>query len=182
MRLVRCSWCGNASTNSFDELDVINGVKPGPNPGVKNAKIGKEGPWEGCRIGLEGVIYMFPPTIMLISGDAEIERAVREAARRTGISVTVARTAHEAVKEFTRGFEGLRLILVDLGPGVHGVTLFNALDDCPGGAPIVALTDCEESYMKPLAMGRGAADCLGKPITAARFQRLFEFHCAIPSN
>jgi DNA-binding NtrC family response regulator len=119
---------------------------------------------------------------MLLSGDAEIERAVSEAARRTGIAVTVVRTAHEAVKEFTHGFDGLSLILVDLDPDMHGVTLFNALDDCHGKAPVVALTGCEECYMKPLAMGRGAAGCLGKPITAARFKRLFEAYCAIPSS
>lgn len=125
---------------------------------------------------------MYPPTIMLISSDPEIERAVSEAAKQTGIAMTVARTAHEAVKAFTHGFEGISLILVDLDPEVHGVTLFNALDDSHGKAPVVALTGCEESYMKPLVMGRGAADCLGKPIAAARFKRLFESHCAIPSD
>jgi len=131
---------------------------------------------------VEGVIHIFSRTIMLISGDAEIERAVSEAARRTGIALTVVRTAHEAVKEFTHGFEGLSLIFVDLDPDTHGVTLLNALEDCHGKAPVVALTGCEESYMKPLAMGRGAADCLGKPITAARFKRLLEACCTIPTN
>jgi len=39
---------------------------------------------------------------------------------------------------------------------------------------VVALTNCEETYMKPLAMGRGAAGCLGKPVNAARFRKLLE--------
>lgn len=122
------------------------------------------------------------PAILLISGDAEIERAVREAARKTGHALTVARTAHDAIKEFTHGFKGLSLIILDLDAETHGVTLFSALEDCHGGAPILALTDCEESYMKPLAMSRGAAGCLGKPVTAARFKRVLEEFCPVPSN
>ena len=72
------------------------------------------------------------------------------------------------------------MILVDLDPDVHGVTLFSALDECHGKAPVVVLTGCEESYMKPLAIGRGAVACLGKPVTAARFKRLFEEFCPTP--
>ena len=122
------------------------------------------------------------PTIFLISGDPEIESAVREAARRTCNGVTVAHTARDAVKAFAHGFEDLSLILMDLDPDAHGVTLLNGLEDCPGNAPVVALTGCEESQMKPLAMGRGAAGCFGKPVTASRLQRLFEAFCAIPTH
>jgi len=125
---------------------------------------------------------MNPPAIFLISGDADIERAVTEAAGRTGHALTIARTAHEALRMFSHGFDGVELILVDLDPDVHGVTLFNALDDCHGKAPIVAITGCEETYMKPLAMDRGASGCLGKPVTAARFVRLFENICPVPAK
>jgi len=125
---------------------------------------------------------MSPPVIMLISGDPEIERAVSDAARKTGHALTVVRTAHEAVRQFSHGFQGLNLILVDLDPEVHGITLFNALNDCHGSAPVVALTSCEESYMKPLALARGAAECLGKPVTVSRFKRLFEDFCTTPAK
>jgi len=120
---------------------------------------------------------MMPPAILLITGDAETERAVTEAARRTKRPVTVARTAHEAVKILSHGLKDLSLILLDLDQDVHGVTLFSALEDCHGATPVVALTGCEEGYMKPLAMDRGAAGCLGKPVTAARFARLFDTFC-----
>jgi DNA-binding response OmpR family regulator len=120
---------------------------------------------------------MDPTIILLISRDSEIERAVSEAARKTGHALTVARTAHQAVKEFTYGFERFALIVVDLDQDVHGVTMFSALEDCHGKARIVALTSCKESYMKPLAMERGAAACLGKPVTATQFKRLFEEYC-----
>jgi DNA-binding response OmpR family regulator len=117
------------------------------------------------------------PAILLITGDPEIERAVCEASRKTGWALDVLRTAHEAIKRFSHGFDNLALILVDLDPDVHGVTLFNALEDTHGAAPVVALTSCEESYMKPLAISRGAATCLGKPITASRFQKLLQEFC-----
>ena len=56
---------------------------------------------------------MSPPAILLISGDSEIERAVSEAAREMDHAVKVARTAHEALKQFSHGFEGLSLIPVE---------------------------------------------------------------------
>jgi DNA-binding NtrC family response regulator len=124
---------------------------------------------------------MSPPAILLISGDAEIERAVNEAARNAGHALTVARTAHEAVRRFAHGFQGIELILLDLDPAAHGVTLFNALDEFHGDVPVVALTGCEESYMAPLAISRGAAACLGKPLTAARFTQLFADLCPSPA-
>jgi DNA-binding response OmpR family regulator len=117
---------------------------------------------------------MFPLTILLITGDADIERALLEAARRTGRTLTVIRTAHEAVKTFTHGFESFSLIILDLDPDVHGVTLFHALDDCHGGVPVVVLTGCEESYVKPIALSLGAADCLGKPVPPGQFARLLD--------
>ena len=52
------------------------------------------------RFGLEGTTPMSPTAILLISVAAEIERAVSEAARIAGHALTVARTAHEAVKGF----------------------------------------------------------------------------------
>jgi DNA-binding NtrC family response regulator len=125
---------------------------------------------------------MIPPAILLITGDAEIERAVLEAACRSGRALTVVRTAHEAVRIFSHGFDRFNLILVDLDPDVHGVTLFNALDDCHGKAPVVVLTGCEESYVTPVALARGASGCLGKPVTSARFARLIEEFCPLPAR
>jgi DNA-binding NtrC family response regulator len=125
---------------------------------------------------------MDPTIILLISRDAEIERAASDAARRTGHTLSVARTAHQAVKEFMYGFDRFGLILLDLDADIHGVTLFNAMDDCHGKAPVVALTGCEESYMKPLVLGRGAAACLGKPVTAPQLKRLIEEFCIVLST
>ncbi len=119
---------------------------------------------------------------MLITNDLEVERAVAEAARRTRVAVTVARTAHEALKGFTYGFDGYSLILLDLDPDIHGVTLFNALDECHGNAPVVVLTGCEPIYMKPLVTGRGAADCIGKPVAPGCFTRLLGSHCHAPAR
>jgi len=120
---------------------------------------------------------MPPPSILLISCDAEIERAAAAAARKIGIPLSVIRTAHEAVKQLSLGCDAFGLILVDLDPAMHGVTLFNALDDVHGAAPIIALTDCEETYMTPIAVARGAAACLGKPVTPLCFEKLFAQFC-----
>lgn len=125
----------------------------------------------------EGNLSMIPPVILLITGDAEIERDVVVAADRTGHALNVARTANEAVRMFAQGFDGVELIFVDLDPDVHGVTLFSAIEDCHGAAPIVAVTGCEESYMTPIAAAHGAACCLGKPLSATRFERLIGKLC-----
>jgi len=128
---------------------------------------------------VEGTLCMTPLAIFLISGDAEVERNVTESARRTGHALIVARTAHQAVKMFAHGFEGLRLILMDLDPDVHGVALLNALEDCHGKVPLVALTGCEESYVTRLALRHGAAGCLGKPVALERFERLIGGLCPV---
>jgi DNA-binding NtrC family response regulator len=121
---------------------------------------------------------MSPPTILLISGDGAIQRAAFEAARAIGHGMTIARTAHEALTQFIAGFDGFNLIVADLDPDVHGVTLFNALDECHGAAPVIALTSYEEVYMKPLVLKRGGVECLGKPVAASRFVQLFEQYCS----
>lgn len=133
-------------------------------------------------MGLKKLSSMDSTIILLISRDPEIERAVSEAARRTGHALMIARTAHEAVKVFTYGFERFGLIVLDLDSDVHGVTMFSALEDCHGKARIAVLTSCEESYMKPLALEHGAAACMGKPVTALQFKRLFEQFCAAVST
>jgi DNA-binding NtrC family response regulator len=125
---------------------------------------------------------MIPPTILLITGDAEVERAVLDAARGSRRGLNVARTAHEAVRVFSHGFDGFDLIIVDLDPDVHGITLFNALEDCHGKAPVVVVTGCEESYVTPVALARGATGCLGKPVTSARFARLLEDLCPMQTR
>jgi DNA-binding NtrC family response regulator len=145
-------------------------------------KSAKNPAWVGGTFQIEGTLCMNPPAILLITGDAEIERAVCEAAGKTRHALTVARTAHEAVRMFAHGFDGLDLIFVDLDPDVHGITLFNAIGDCHGKAPIVALTGCEESYMAPIAISHGATDCLGKPVTPARFERLIGKLCSAATN
>jgi DNA-binding NtrC family response regulator len=124
---------------------------------------------------------MSPPSILLISGDGAIQRAAFEAARANGHGLTIACTAHEALKQFIAGFEGFNLIVADLDPDVHGVTLFNAIDESHGTAPIVALTSYEEVYMKPLVLNRGAVECLGKPVAASRFVQLFDQYCSAAS-
>jgi DNA-binding NtrC family response regulator len=125
---------------------------------------------------------MPPPAILLITGDPDVERTVVNAAGKTGHALNTARTAYDALRLFSNGFEESCLIFVDLDPQVHGITLFNALDDCHGSVPLVVLTDCEEACMKPPAEQRGAAVCLGKPVTVSQFTRLMDQLCPTPAH
>ena len=62
----------------------------------------------------------------------------------------------------------LKVVVVDVDPGAHGLALLEAISSCADKPPIVVVTALEETYMEPIARKHGAAACLGKPITVQR--------------
>jgi DNA-binding NtrC family response regulator len=71
----------------------------------------------------------------------------------------------------------VKLVIIDIDPEMHGVALLTAVAGFRENVPIVAVTSLEESYMKPLAVRRGAVECLGKPVAANRFAEAIQRHC-----
>jgi len=105
---------------------------------------------------------MKPHVIALLTNDP----AVRETAlqvipeMRHGLRIL---QSSRAVFEMLRDRpDDVDLAVIDLDPGVHGLTVLEAIDH---RLPTLVLTSLEENYMKSIAERHGAVGCLTKPFT-----------------
>jgi DNA-binding NtrC family response regulator len=121
---------------------------------------------------------MNPRIVLLLNGDPDVERAAEEAVLESRHGLRVARTSRDALGILRDGLDDVDLIIVDLDPSIHGVTLLGAIEGCRDPAPIVALTSLEQEYMRPLAAAKCVAECLGKPVTTAQFEKLIARFCS----
>lgn len=120
---------------------------------------------------------MKPRVILLVNADPEVQQATEDAVMRTRHGLRTAHTSAEALRMLSEGTDDVDLVILDLDPKVHGVALLAAIAGCCKNVPILIVTSFEEAYMKPLALKRGAAECVGKPVTASRFEQLIREHC-----
>ena len=106
-------------------------------------------------------------TILLLSTDPTVEHVADHAVSGLKQRLHVVSSCREAMRRLTDSAAVTDLAIIDLDPGMHGVTLLNATSD---RLPVLALTSLEQEYMEPIALRRGAAACLEKPITAERLR------------
>ena len=120
---------------------------------------------------------MKPHVILLLNADPDVEKALNEVASQRGHELVTARTAAESFRILRDDAKDVKLVIIDIDPEMHGVALLTAVAGLHENVPIVAVTSLEESYMKPLAVRRGAVECLGKPVAAKRFAEAIQRHC-----
>ncbi|MET0252739.1 MAG: response regulator [Terrimicrobiaceae bacterium] len=94
-----------------------------------------------------------------------------------GRALITAPTAAESFRILRDGAKDVKLVIIDIDPEMHGVALLTAVAGFRENVPVVVVTGLEESYMKPLAVRRGAVECLGKPVAANRFAEVIQRHC-----
>ena len=119
---------------------------------------------------------MKPHVILLLNADPDVEKALNEVASQRGHELVTARTAAESFRILRDDAKDVKLVIVDIDPEMHGVALLTAVAGFRENVPIVTVTSLEESYMKPLAVRRGAVECLGKPVAANRFAEAIQRH------
>jgi DNA-binding NtrC family response regulator len=124
-----------------------------------------------------GEELMNPHVILLLNADPDVEKALNEVASQRGHELVTAHTAAESFRILRDDAKDVKLVIIDIDPEMHGVALLTAVAGFRENVPIVAVTSLEESYMKPLAMRRGAVECLGKPVAANRFAKAIQRHC-----
>jgi DNA-binding NtrC family response regulator len=120
---------------------------------------------------------MKPHVILLLNADPDVEKALNEVASQRGHELVTARTAAESFRILRDDAQDVKLVIIDIDPEMHGVALLTAVAGLRENVPIVTVTGLEESYMKPLAVRRGAIECIGKPVAANRFAEVIERHC-----
>ena len=122
----------------------------------------------------EGVSDMNDDTILLVDADGDSEAEVREAAAGIRAELLLVKTSRDAFKILKDGMQRLKLVVVDVDPGAHGLALLEALSGCADRPRIVVITALEKTYVEPIALKHGATACLGKPITVQPLTYLFK--------
>jgi DNA-binding NtrC family response regulator len=121
---------------------------------------------------------MKPRIILLLTRDSEVEQAAQEAVLTSRRGLRIARNSRDSLQLLRGSLDDVELFIVDLDPGLHGVTLLGAVGACRGASPVIALTSMERDYMLPLVVRQGVAECLGKPVHAAELNRAILRLCA----
>ncbi len=112
--------------------------------------------------------------LLLIDIDRDCEAVVSKAASQLGYDLLITRVSREALGVIRNRVKDLALIVVDLDPGAHGVTLLEAINGYADRPPMIVLTALEEMYMCPIAAAHGATACLGKPVRTPQLRAAME--------
>jgi two-component system KDP operon response regulator KdpE len=104
---------------------------------------------------------MFPARILVVDGDAGVQRAMVSLLRSRGFDVELARTGAEALKALSRNEIDLILLDVKL-PDTGGVDLCRRAR-CESVTPVVVVSTANAEADKVLAFDAGADDYIVKP-------------------
>jgi len=109
------------------------------------------------------------------SGDSNA--IVADAATRTDRGLRHADNSRRAFELLMAGLDDIDLIVIDLDPGMHSLSVLEALGCCDTCPPIIVVTGLEELEMTAIAHRHGATACIGKPFSAAKLALLMEEVC-----
>jgi DNA-binding NtrC family response regulator len=119
--------------------------------------------------------------VLLVANSSEDSNAiVTDAAARTGRGLQHIDNSRRAFERLEAGLSDIDLIIIDLDPGMHSISVLEALGCCETCPPIIVVTGLEELEMTAIAHRHGAIACVGKPFSAAKLALLLEEVC--PSN
>lgn len=122
-------------------------------------------------------------TLLLIASEKSDESAiVADAATRMGRHCIQVANCRRAFELFSSDLNHVDVVVIDLDPGVHGISILEAVASCKKKPPVIAITGLEELDMEPLAIRHGAAACLGKPFNASQLTSLIEEICQPPMS
>jgi DNA-binding NtrC family response regulator len=118
------------------------------------------------------------PNILLVShGDGVSNSAIAEAATRTGHGLQYANSSGEAFKILKAGLDDVDLVIIDVDPGIHALSILEALSYCKAAPPVIVVTGFEELEMEPIAFRHGATACIAKPFTPGELASLIAEVC-----
>jgi len=118
------------------------------------------------------------PNILLVAHeDGTSNSVIAEAAERTGHGLRHARSGREAFESLRAGLDNVDLVIIDVDPGIHSLTILEALSFSRTAPPVIVVTGFEEFAMEPIAFRHGATACIGKPFTPGELAGLIAEIC-----
>src|ERR1700682_4803993 len=115
--------------------------------------------------------------LLLASSSGDSNAIVADAAVRTGRGLQHIDNSRRAFELLKAGLKDIDLIIIDLDPGMHSISVLEALGCCDTCPPIIVITGLEELEMTAIAYRHGATACIGKPFSAAKLALLMEDVC-----
>src|SRR5471032_941984 len=112
--------------------------------------------------------------LLVASSSGDSNAIIADAALRTGRDLQHIDNSRRAFELLKAGLDDIDLIIIDLDPGMHSISVLEALGCCDMCPPIIAVTGLEELEMTAVAYRHGATLCVGKPFGAAKFASLIE--------
>ena len=123
------------------------------------------------------------PNILLVAhGDGSSNNVIANAAARTGHGLLHASSGREAFEILRTGLDDVDLVIIDVDPGIHSLTILEALSFSKSAPPIIVVTGFEEFTLEPIAYRHGATACIGKPFTARELAALIAEVCPCTSK
>jgi DNA-binding response OmpR family regulator len=116
--------------------------------------------------------------LLVANGDADSNAIVAEAAKQTGRGLTKISSDRRAFEILNMATDDVDLAIIDLDPGIHSLSILEAMGWAETAPPIIVVTSLEESEAAPIASRHGAAACIGKPFTASQLVSAIEQVCS----
>lgn len=107
---------------------------------------------------------------------------VSEAAVRSGRGLQHASSSRDACQILSFGLEDIGVIIIDLEPGIHSLSILEAISYCKTAPPVIGVAGFAKSDMTFLAHRHGAAVCLNKPFNAAELASVMDDVCLAASQ
>jgi DNA-binding NtrC family response regulator len=115
------------------------------------------------------------PNVLLVSdSSADSNGVIADAAAQTGRGLRQIKSSREAFEVLKAGLEHSDVLIIDLDPGIHSLSVLEAIGYCEAAPPVIVVTGLEESGMTPIAYRHGAAACIAKPFNAAELASLIK--------
>jgi DNA-binding NtrC family response regulator len=115
--------------------------------------------------------------LLVAQGASNSNSVIANAAVEAGRGLRHASSSHEAFEILAEGLDNIDVVIVDVDPGIHSLSVLEALSYCNVAPPIIVVTGFEETDMAPIAYRHGATACIGKPFTALELAALIQDVC-----
>lgn len=117
-----------------------------------------------------------------MDADADTARTVAIAATSTNVDLRFMRTSRRFFHFCSEDFENVDAIILDVGPGMHGMAILEALDACKSAPPVIVVSALEEQRLHAIVQQHEAVACLGKPLSLSRLIRILDETTAHPTS
>jgi DNA-binding NtrC family response regulator len=120
--------------------------------------------------------------LLVAHEDGTSNSVIADAAARTGHGLRHANSGREAFETLRSGLDDIDLVIIDIDPGMHSLTILEALSYCKTAPPVIVVTGLEEFEMEPIAYRHGATACIGKPFSSGELAALIAEVCPCTSE